>query len=151
MEQIRVAVLTVSDRCARGEREDETGPAIERRFEHLVDRAIVPDEPDEIASKLKKWCDEGIADLVITNGGTGLGPRDITPEATRTVIEREAPGIAELMRSGSPTNLAYLSRQVCGVRNRTLIVNLPGSPKAATECLDAIADILPHAVDMTRA
>lgn len=152
MAKIRVAILTVSDRSARGERDDETGPAIEGALKtmQVVDRAIVPDDKTEIGSVLKKWCDEKIADLVITNGGTGLSPRDVTPEATRAVIDKVVPGLPEAMRAKSPTPLAYLSRQVAGVRNDTLIINLPGSPKAALECLAAISDILEHAVEMTR-
>jgi len=147
---MRIAILTVSDRSARGEREDATGPAIEAALNraHVVERLIVPDEQAEIEAVLEKWCDEGVADLVITNGGTGLSPRDVTPEATQAVIERNVPGLPEAMRAKSPTPFAYLSRQVAGIRNGTLIVNLPGSPKAATECLEAIADILEHAVEM---
>jgi molybdopterin adenylyltransferase len=147
---MRVAILTVSDRSARGEREDGTGPAIAARFDDVVETMIVPDETSEIETVLRKWCDEGICDLVITNGGTGLGPRDVTPEATKAVIERDVPGLPEMMRAKSPTSFAYLSRQVAGTRNGVLIVNVPGSPRAAVECLDAIADVLPHALEMLR-
>jgi molybdenum cofactor synthesis domain-containing protein len=150
--QVRVAILTVSDRSARGEREDETGPALERALKNheIVERQIVPDEQPQIQMVLRRWCDGHSADLIITNGGTGLGRRDVTPEATRAVIEREVPGLGEAMRANSPTSLAYLSRQVAGVRNGTLIINLPGSPRAALECLAAIFDILEHAVEMTQ-
>jgi molybdenum cofactor synthesis domain-containing protein len=147
---MRIALLTISD--TRDATKDETGPAIESALtEHeFVERAIVCDERDEIEAVLRKWCDDKAADLVITNGGTGLSPRDVTPEATRAVIEKDVPGLPEAMRAKSPTSFAYLSRQAAGVRNGVLIVNLPGSPKAAVECLEAIADILVHAVEMTR-
>ncbi len=116
---------------------------------HEVDYQIVPDEQALIRAKLRLWADSGTVDLILTTGGTGLAPRDRTPEATREVIEREVPGLAELMRfSGvQKTRKAALSRGVCGVRQRTLIVNLPGSPKGAKESLEAVLDILPHAVD----
>jgi len=151
-DQMRVAILTVSDRSARGERPDGTGPTIEEFLTdvQIVERKLVPDERDLIEKALCEWADADDADLIIINGGTGLGPRDVTPEATRAVIEREVPGIGEMMRTNSPTPLAYLSRQVAGTRGRTLIVNVPGSPKAARECLEAIAPILAHAVEMTR-
>lgn len=153
---MRVAVLTVSDRSARGERPDEGGPLVERLATdagwEVVARAIVPDERADIERALIAWADEGIADLILTTGGTGLGPRDVTPEATRAVIEREAPGIAEAMRAAglAKTPYAALSRQVCGTRARALICNLPGAPKAAAECLEGVLDILPHAVEMMR-
>jgi molybdopterin adenylyltransferase len=151
---VKVAVLTISDRCARGERDDEGGPLVERLVvaagAEVVARAIVPDERVEIEQMLRKWSDAGAIDLVLTTGGTGLGARDVTPEATRSVIDREAPGIAEAMRHAGmqATAMAALSRQVAGARGKTLIVNLPGSPKAVAECLDAVIGILPHAVEM---
>jgi molybdopterin adenylyltransferase len=151
---VRVAVLTISDRSARGERPDEGGPLIEQLMTgtgaEVVARAIVADEQNEIESALIKWADDGIADVIITTGGTGLGPRDVTPEATRAVIDREAPGIAEAMRDAGlrVTPFAALSRQVVGTRAKTLIVNLPGQPKAVEEGLDAVIGILPHAVEM---
>ncbi|MGZ4205278.1 MAG: MogA/MoaB family molybdenum cofactor biosynthesis protein [Actinomycetota bacterium] len=151
---MRVAVLTTSDRSARGERADEGGPLVEQLVVaaggEIIARALVADERADIESTLRRFADEGRIDVVLTTGGTGLGPRDVTPEATRAVIEREAPGIAEAMRHAGmrETAMAALSRQVVGTRAKTLIVNLPGSPKAITECLDAIIGILPHAVEM---
>lgn len=146
---MKVAVLTVSDRASSGEYTDESGPLIEELLDaDIVARAVVPDEATEIAAKLIEWSDT--VDLIVTTGGTGLGPRDVTPEATTAVIDREAPGLAEAMRAAGMANtpLAMLSRQVCGTRGRTLIVNLPGSPKAVRECLSAILPALPHAVEM---
>jgi len=150
-------VLTVSDSSARGERRDESGPLIEHLVVaaggEVVAHAIVPDERPRIEEKLRDWSDDGASDLILTTGGTGLGPRDVTPEATRAVIHREAPGIAEAMRHAglASTPMAALSRQVAGARGTTLIVNLPGSPKAVQECLDAVIGILPHAVEMLNA
>ncbi len=155
---MRVAVLTVSDRAAEGSYEDRTGPRIIETLAHhfpdanIVAREIVADEHAAIAERLRTWCDEGSVDLVVTNGGTGLSPRDVTPEATMDVVDRTVPGIAEVMRTvgrGS-TPLADLSRQVAGQRRRTLIVNLPGSPTAAVESLEAITALLPHAVELIR-
>ncbi|TML76351.1 MAG: MogA/MoaB family molybdenum cofactor biosynthesis protein [Actinobacteria bacterium] len=154
---MKVAVLTISDRSARGERPDEGGPLVEQLVVaaggRVVARAIVPDERTEIEAALKDWADGGAIDLILTTGGTGLGARDVTPEATRTVIDKEAPGIAEAMRAAgmASTPMAALSRQVAGARGTTLIVNLPGSPKAVQECLDAVIGILPHAVEMLQA
>ncbi|MHB8513381.1 MAG: MogA/MoaB family molybdenum cofactor biosynthesis protein [Actinomycetota bacterium] len=151
---MNAAVLTVSDRSARGERDDEGGPLCVSLLESLgaviVKTAIVPDEFDLISKTLSDWCDSNEIELLVTTGGTGLGPRDVTPEATRAVMEREAPGLAEAMRINAGTPLAALSRQVCATRGATLIVNLPGSPKAIKECFDAIREILPHAVEMMR-
>ena len=150
-------MLTISDRSARGERSDEGGPLVEQLVVaaggRVVARAIVPDERTEIEAALKDWADGGAIDLILTTGGTGLGARDVTPEATRTVIDKEAPGIAEAMRAAgmASTPMAALSRQVAGARGTTLIVNLPGSPKAVQECLDAVIGILPHAVEMLQA
>ena len=154
---MKVAVLTISDRSARGERSDEGGPLVEQLVVaaggEVVARALVPDERTEIEAALKDWADGGAIDLILTTGGTGLGARDVTPEATRTVIDKEAPGIAEAMRAAgmASTPMAALSRQVAGARGTTLIVNLPGSPKAVQECLDAVIGILPHAVEMLQA
>jgi molybdopterin adenylyltransferase len=152
---IRVGILTVSDRGSRGEYRDLSGPAIhnlvtERLGAAVEQRAIVPDERTEIARALQAWADDVELDLILTTGGTGFAPRDVTPEATRDVIEREAPGLAEAMRAASLriTPHAMLSRAVAGVRGRTLIVNLPGSPKAVRENLETILPALPHAVEL---
>ena len=153
----RAGVLTVSDRSHRGEREDLSGPALSARASALGWRvcrsAVVPDERGAISRALRQWSQGRDAlDLVFTTGGTGFGPRDLTPEATLAVIDRQAPGLAERMRRAgeAKTPLAALSRGVCGIRKRTLILNLPGSPKGAVESFDAVADILPHALEMMR-
>jgi molybdopterin adenylyltransferase len=149
---IRAVVITVSDSASRGEREDLSGPAVVAELRSLkadvVATEVVPDERNEIAARLRYYADEGLANLIVTTGGTGLAPRDVTPEATRDVIEREAPGLAELMRAESLkiTPLAALSRSVCGARGRTLIINLPGSVRGARENLAAITRTLNHAV-----
>jgi molybdopterin adenylyltransferase len=152
---IMVGVLTISDGAAKGEREDTSGENIRTLVAQLPDAVIsagtiVPDEREEIAALLRNWCDQKKLNLILTTGGTGLAPRDVTPEATLAVIEREAPGIAEAMRAISLqyTRHAMLSRGVAGVRGRTLIVNLPGSPKAVKECLEFILPVLPHAVNL---
>ena len=155
---IRVGVLTVSDRSARGEREDLGGPAVvvvvlaQLPDVAVVERAIVPDERAAIAARLAHWADALGLDLILTTGGTGFAPRDVTPEATRDVIERETPGLAEAMRAASLriTPHAMLSRGVAGIRGRTLIINLPGSPKGAVENLGTIAPVLPHAIELLR-
>ncbi|MEZ5064507.1 MAG: MogA/MoaB family molybdenum cofactor biosynthesis protein [bacterium] len=150
----RVAVLTVSDRSARGEREDASGPAVARAVEaaggRVVAREIVADERAAIAERLSRWADDGATDLVLTTGGTGFAPRDVTPEATRDVIEREAPGLSEHARAATlaKTKFAILSRGVAGIRGATLIVNLPGSPKGACETFEALAAVLPHALSV---
>ena len=149
---IKAVVLTISDSASRGEREDLSGPAVVSELQSLqaevVATEILPDEREQIAALLRHYADDGAANLILTTGGTGLGPRDITPEATRDVIEREAPGLAELMRAESVkiTPLGALSRSVCGARGRTLIINLPGSVRGARENLQAIARLLPHAI-----
>jgi len=149
---IKAVVLTISDSASRGEREDLSGPAVVSELQSLkaeiVATEILPDEREQIAARLRHYAGAGAVNLIVTTGGTGLSPRDITPEATRDVIEREAPGLAELMRAESVkiTPLAALSRSVCGSRGRTLIVNLPGSVRGARENLQAIARLLPHAV-----
>jgi molybdopterin adenylyltransferase len=151
---IRTAVLTVSDRSFRGERPDRSGPALQKYIEQqgwsLTLSAIVPDEFDDIQRTLQEWCHSGAIDLILTTGGTGFAPRDITPEATQAVIQRPAPGLAEVMRAKSlnVTPHAMLSRATAGIRGRTLIVNLPGSPKAAVENLEIIAGVIPHAVEL---
>lgn len=147
---MRVAILTVSDRSHRGERADAAGPALAEAVRALpgavVAREIVPDERREIADAIRRLAAD--ADVVLTTGGTGLGPRDVTPEATREVIEREAPGFGEEMRRRSLaiTPNAIVSRATAGTVGRALVVNLPGSPKAAVECLGFVADGLRHAV-----
>ncbi|HKX32663.1 MAG TPA: MogA/MoaB family molybdenum cofactor biosynthesis protein [Blastocatellia bacterium] len=153
-ELIKAVVLTISDSSARGEREDLSGPAVAAELRllkaEIVATEVLPDDREKIATKLCFYADSGTANLIVTTGGTGLSPRDLTPEATRDVIEREAPGLAELMRSESLkiTPLAALSRSVCGTRGRTLIVNLPGSIRGARENLAAIARIIPHAISL---
>ena len=149
---IRAVVLTISDSAARGAREDLSGPGVVAELHALkaeiAATEILPDERAQIAARLRHYADNELANLIVTTGGTGLAPRDVTPEATRDVIEREAPGLAELMRAESLkiTPLAALSRAVCGTRRRTLIVNLPGSPRGARENLRALARVLPHAI-----
>jgi molybdopterin adenylyltransferase len=153
---IRCAVLTVSDRSARGERPDASGPALVDRCRQAgwqVDvLQIVPDEREQIQHILCAWCDAGEAEVILTTGGTGFAPRDITPEATAAILQRMAPGIAEAMRQDSlrKTPHAMLSRGVAGIRGRTLIINLPGSPRAALENLEVILPVIPHAVELLR-
>jgi molybdenum cofactor synthesis domain-containing protein len=149
---MKAAILTVSDKGHRGERIDESGPALaawlgERDFRIIWTR-ILPDSAPDISAQLIEWADSGVIDLIVTTGGTGVSPRDVTPEATRRVLEREIPGIAEVMRASSlaKTPYALLSRAVAGVRGKTLIVNLPGSPKGAIENLNAAWPALPHAI-----
>lgn len=152
---MKVGILTVSDKGARGEREDRSGPAIREMIEaaggEVVRTKIVPDEREDIRTALIDWSDEGL-DLVLTTGGTGFSPRDWTPEATKSVIEREAPGLPEAMRRAGAerTPTAMLSRAVAGIRGPTLIVNLPGSEKAVRESLAVLLPALPHAVDILR-
>lgn len=146
---LTVAVLTLSDKGSRGEREDKSGPAVAEALAGIGDVVhydVLPDEQELIRERLLHYVDK--VDLVLTTGGTGLSPRDVTPEATLQVIEREVPGIAETMRSAGmqKTTRSMLSRAVAGVRGRTLIINLPGSPVAVKENLAVILDVLPHAV-----
>ena len=153
---MRIAVLTISDAGARGERQDRSGDAIvawaEARGDTVVARSLVPDETARITPQLVTWCDQNVADLVLTTGGTGLSPRDITPEATKAAIEREAPGIAERIRVSCMTSFprAALSRGVAGVRAKTLIINLPGSTGGVRDALGALEPIIRHAVDIVR-
>lgn len=154
----RVAVLTVSDKGASGERADASGPVIERAvvdagLGDVVARGIVPDGIEVVAAELRRLADEVGAELILTTGGTGFAPRDVTPEATASVIDRAVPGIPEAMRAASlaKTPHAMLSRAAAGIRGRTLIVNLPGSPRACRECLDVIMPALPHALEILTA
>lgn len=152
---LRVAIVTVSDRSARGERSDATGPAISDRIRaaggEVVSMSVVPDEAPAIEDAIVNLADDDVA-LVLTAGGTGFSPRDVTPEATRRVIEREAPGFAEHARAAgvAKTPLAILSRGIAGIRGRTLVVNLPGSPKGAVESLEALLPVIPHALTVLR-
>lgn len=156
-EPYRVGVLTVSDKGSQGLREDRSGPEVARLVAAAGGRVAaqkqLPDERSQIAGLLMAWADSGELDVILTTGGTGLSPRDVTPEATRQVLEREAPGIAEALRAASlqKTPMAMLSRGVAGIRRQALIVNLPGSPKAVAECLEVLLPVLPHAVETLRA
>ncbi|MSV27440.1 MAG: MogA/MoaB family molybdenum cofactor biosynthesis protein [Bryobacterales bacterium] len=151
---IRVAVITVSDSTSVGSRVDLSGPAVKQRLERLGWQVsaihVVPDEQEEIGSLLRTLADGGEVSAIFTTGGTGLAARDVTPEATRAILDREIPGIGEVMRAKGRevTPLAVLSRAVAGTRGRVLIVNLPGSPKGAVESLDAIVNVVPHIVDL---
>lgn len=152
----RAAVLTISDKGAAGAREDRSGPAVcalaEQHGYHVVHTQIIPDEFDAIAQALRALCDEDRADLILTTGGTGFAPRDVTPEATESVLIRRAPGIAEAMRAGSLaiTPRAMLSRATAGIRARALVVNLPGSPKGAAENLGFVIDALGHGIALLK-
>jgi molybdenum cofactor synthesis domain-containing protein len=153
---IRFGILILSDRSARGEREDASGPALVRLVEAegwtVTRQALLPDDESSIRELLAAWADSTEFDVILTTGGTGFSPRDVTPEATRAVIERDVPGLAEAMRAASlrVTPHAMLSRTVTGIRKRTLIVNLPGSPKGAVENLQVVLPVLPHAVQLLR-
>jgi molybdopterin adenylyltransferase len=153
---IRVAIVTVSDSCAQGRREDVSGRTIQemlaRDLFEVGPTCILPDDREALAAELGRLADGGSVDLILTTGGTGLGPRDVTPEATTAVCERMVPGFGEVMRLQGLTLTphAVLSRAVAGIRGRTLLVNLPGSPKAVRECLGLILRLLPHAVAMLR-
>ena len=151
---IQAVILTVSDSAVSGTRADRSGPALRERVEAqgwtVRAQELVADERDEIAAVLRRWSDSPEAIVILTTGGTGVALRDVTPEATREVIEREVPGLAEVMRADGrkTTPFAVLSRGVAGLRGRTLIVNLPGSPKGAVESFDSIAKLIPHVVDL---
>lgn len=150
--KIRFGILTLSDRSSRGEREDASGPALAHLIQaenwSVTKQMLLPDDESAIRSILSEWADSGELDVILTTGGTGFAPRDVTPEATRAVIDREALGLAETMRAASLkiTPHAMLSRIVTGIRKRTLIINLPGSPKGAVENLQVIIPVLEHAV-----
>lgn len=153
---LRFGILTLSDRSSRGERADSSGPALARLIEaenwSVAKQALLPDNESAIREILSQWADNGEVDVILTTGGTGFSPRDVTPEATRAVIDREAPGLAEAMRAASLkiTPHAMLSRIVTGIRKQTLIINLPGSPKGAVENLQVVLPVLPHAVQLLR-
>jgi molybdopterin adenylyltransferase len=151
---IRVAILTVSDRSSRGERADASGPALAETISQqgwaLAQRGVIPDDFSELCATLSAWADSGECDVILTTGGTGFAHRDVTPEATLNIIDRTAPGLAEAMRLASLqiTPHAMLSRAAAGIRKKTLIVNLPGSPRGAVENLQVILPVLPHAVQL---
>ena len=149
---MKAAILTLSDRCSTGEREDGSGPALKEWLEQrgvTVRRCeVIPDEAHLISEKLIEWADNGDFDLILTTGGTGVSPRDVTPEATERVLDRLLPGFGEVMRMESlkKTANAIVSRAVAGIRRQTLVINLPGSPKGATECISFVWPAVPHAV-----
>jgi len=153
---LRIAIITVSDRSARGERPDLSGPALEavarEQNWQVARQAILPDDFVALRDTLAAWADEDVFDVILTTGGTGFSPRDVTPEATAAIIQRAAPGLAEAMRYASlqVTPHAMLSRAAAGIRGKTLIVNLPGSPKGAVENFNVILPVLPHAVQLLR-
>lgn len=157
LEGLTFAVITVSDRSWRGEREDRSGPELKNFIENLggqvLKTSIVPDEKEKIKQELLELCDrEKAPEVILTTGGTGLSPRDVTPEATREIIEKEVPGLAEAMRAESlkKTPMAMLSRAVCGIRKRTLIINLPGSVQGALENFQVVVPVLTHALEILR-
>jgi molybdopterin adenylyltransferase len=153
---LRFAVLTISDRSARGERPDESGPALIEMIRHqsweVIHQSVLPDDFNTLREFLRSWSDRDDVDVILTTGGTGFAPRDVTPEATRAVIERDAPGLAEAMRAASAAKSphAMLSRAVAGIRGSVLIINLPGSPKAAVENFQVVIPALEHAVKLLR-
>ena len=152
----QAAVITLSDRCAAGEREDKSGPAVAARLQQagyaVIEQLLLPAEREPLERQLIRLCDQRQPDLILTTGGTGFAPRDVTPEATRAVAERDAPGIAEAIRAARMriTPRAMLSRAVSVIRGKTLIINLPGSPKACMESMDLFMDQLPHALALLR-
>ena len=153
---MRIGIITVSDRSARGERPDASGPALVQAVEsqgwQVAGTAILPDDLARLGETLAAWADSGEYDVILTTGGTGFAPRDVTPEATLAVVERPAPGIPEAMRAASlkVTPHAMLSRLAAGIRKRTLIINLPGSPRGAVENLQVVIPVLPHATQLLR-
>jgi molybdopterin adenylyltransferase len=153
---LNIAILTISDKGSRGQRQDKSGEVIRVALSQIestiVKYEVVPDERDIIAGKLTEWADGGGVDVILTSGGTGLAPRDVTPEATLQVIDKNVPGFAEAMRVKSleKTPMAVLSRAVSGLRGQCLIINLPGSPKAVQECLEVVLPAIPHAVEIIK-
>ena len=153
---LNIGILTISDKGWLGQRYDESGKAIRDSLSVLdssvVKYEVVPDEVDVIAGKLTEWADEGGIDIILTTGGTGLGQRDVTPEATLSVVDKVAPGFTEMMRAETfkATPYAMLSRAVAGVRGKCLIINLPGSPKAVQECLRVVLPVIPHATEIIK-
>jgi len=151
-----LGILTISDKSWQGQRDDDSGQAIRDSLSPLdscvVKYEVIPDEMDVIAGKLADWADEGDVDVILTTGGTGLGQRDVTPEATLSIVDKVVPGFAEAMRTEtfSVTPFAILSRAVAGVRGKCLIINLPGSPKGVRECLRVILSVIPHAVAIVK-
>ena len=151
-----VGIITISDGVWRKERPDDSGKVIRESLagvdSNVVKYEVIPDEAKTISGKLAEWADEGSIDVIITTGGTGLAPRDVTPEATLAILDKAVPGLAEMMRvqTFSKTPFSTLSRAVAGVRKRCLIVNLPGSPKAVSECLEVILPAIPHAVQIIK-
>ena len=153
---INIGILTISDKGSKGQRQDKSGEVIRNSVSAMggkvVQYEIVPDEKGIIAATLSAWADSGKMDVILTTGGTGLSKRDVTPEATLSVVDREVPGIAEAMRGKSleKTPMAMLSRAISGQRGQCLIINLPGSPKAVSECLEVIIPAIPHAVEIIK-
>jgi molybdenum cofactor synthesis domain-containing protein len=154
--RLKVGLITISDRSAAGDREDLSGPVLVEMVSaqgwSVAEKAVIPDEPGQIAQLLASWADSANVDLILTTGGTGLSPRDRTPEATLSILELSTPGIAEAMRAASLkiTPHAMLSRGVAGVRKKTLIINLPGSPKGVRENLEVVLPVIEHAVALLR-
>ena len=153
---LSAAILVTSDRASRGQYQDLTGPALaaflSKRGWQVAKTSVIPDDWETISRTLHTWCDTRVAQLFLTAGGTGLGPRDVTPEATRMILEKELPGLPEVMRARGSTKSphAALSRAIAGSRGECLIVNLPGSPKGAVESLECVLDLIPHALEMLR-
>ncbi len=153
---LNIGILTVSDKGSRGQRSDESGKTIRNSLSQLDSRVVkyevIPDETDIIAGKLAEWADEGSVDIILTTGGTGFSRRDVTPEATLSIVDKVAPGFGEAMRAETfnVTPFAILSRATAGIRGKCLIINLPGSPKAVQECLAVILPVIPHAVEIIK-